>query len=246
MAKFCNNFDKLCSELDSAVVYCHHHSKGDQGQKKASDRASGSGVFARDPDALLDMIQLDITGKRRKNIENRMVCDALGQHLDKNQPTWRDRISQDDALIADKIIGIYSDDDTRRIALATREKAEKISGWRIEGVLREFPEMAKSNIMFSYPLHTQDVNGLLDDARAAGEEFHKSREEATENIRDKNNNELLQVYENLHGFANGGAVSIADVAEHIGVAEETIRNRIKRGGKELGLSYNHGMIVKNK
>jgi RecA-family ATPase len=42
------------------VIYCHHHSKGAQGGKKAMDRASGSGVFARDPDAQLDLIQLQI------------------------------------------------------------------------------------------------------------------------------------------------------------------------------------------
>ena len=60
MAAFCNQFDKICTETGCATIYCHHHSKGTQGAKKAMDRASGSGVFARDPDAQLDMIQLDI------------------------------------------------------------------------------------------------------------------------------------------------------------------------------------------
>jgi RecA-family ATPase len=58
MAHFCNQFDKVCTELGCAVIYCHHHSKGNQGMKRSMDRASGSGVFARDPDAMLDMIQL--------------------------------------------------------------------------------------------------------------------------------------------------------------------------------------------
>ncbi|KMO86082.1 DNA primase [Megasphaera cerevisiae DSM 20462] len=60
MAMFCNQFDKVCTELGCAVIYCHHHSKGAQGAKRSMDRASGSGVFARDPDALIDMIQLDV------------------------------------------------------------------------------------------------------------------------------------------------------------------------------------------
>jgi RecA-family ATPase len=51
MAKFCNQFDLVCRALDCAVIYCHHHSKGAQGGKRSMDRASGSGVFARDPDA---------------------------------------------------------------------------------------------------------------------------------------------------------------------------------------------------
>lgn len=60
MAHFCNQFDKVCTELGCAVIYCHHHSKGAQGGKRSMDRASGSGVFARDPDALIDMIELDV------------------------------------------------------------------------------------------------------------------------------------------------------------------------------------------
>lgn len=59
MGAFCNQFDKICNETGCATIYCHHHSKGAQGFKKAMDRASGSGVFARDPDAQLDLIQLD-------------------------------------------------------------------------------------------------------------------------------------------------------------------------------------------
>ncbi|MBQ2063184.1 MAG: DNA primase, partial [Firmicutes bacterium] len=43
-----------------SVIYAHHHSKGSQGSKASMDRASGSGVFARDADALLDMIELRI------------------------------------------------------------------------------------------------------------------------------------------------------------------------------------------
>lgn len=58
MANFCNQFDLLCRDLGCSVIYCHHHSKGAQGNKKAMDRASGSGVFARDPDAFLDMTPL--------------------------------------------------------------------------------------------------------------------------------------------------------------------------------------------
>ena len=61
MAAFCNQFDKICTETSCSVIYCHHHSKGTQGAKRAIDRASGSGVFARDPDAQLDMIELELT-----------------------------------------------------------------------------------------------------------------------------------------------------------------------------------------
>jgi len=61
MAAFTNQFDKICKETGCTTIYSHHHSKGAQGNKKAMDRASGSGVFARDPDAQLDIIQLETT-----------------------------------------------------------------------------------------------------------------------------------------------------------------------------------------
>lgn len=70
MAGFCNQFDKICNETGCATIYCHHHSKGTQGAKRAMDRASGSGVFARDPDAQLDMIQLDLTDDMINNVRD--------------------------------------------------------------------------------------------------------------------------------------------------------------------------------
>lgn len=59
MAKFFNQLDRICKQLGVSIACCHHHSKGAQGGKFSIDRASGSGVFARDPDALLDMIRID-------------------------------------------------------------------------------------------------------------------------------------------------------------------------------------------
>lgn len=58
MAYFTNQFDIICRELDTSIVFSHHHAKGKAGDKAAIDRASGSGVFARDPDAIIDMSEL--------------------------------------------------------------------------------------------------------------------------------------------------------------------------------------------
>ena len=70
MGAFCNQFDKIATETGCAVIYCHHHSKGAQGAKKAMDRASGSGVFARDPDAQLDMIELELSDDIKNNVRD--------------------------------------------------------------------------------------------------------------------------------------------------------------------------------
>lgn len=61
-ANFCKAVDRM-AETGASVVYVHHHSKGAQGSKSSMDRASGSGVFARDVDALIDLTQLFPGGK---------------------------------------------------------------------------------------------------------------------------------------------------------------------------------------
>lgn len=66
MADFTNQFDKIATQMECAVIYCHHHSKGYQGQKRSMDRASGSGVFARDPDAILDLTELEMDPEERE------------------------------------------------------------------------------------------------------------------------------------------------------------------------------------
>ena len=71
MAIFCNQFDRICNETGCSTIYCHHHSKGAQGAKRAIDRASGSGVFARDPDAQLDMIELELSDEVRNMIADK-------------------------------------------------------------------------------------------------------------------------------------------------------------------------------
>lgn len=55
---FFARLDEVCVRLRCTVVISHHHSKGAQGMKSAIDRGSGSGVFGRAPDAVLDLTEL--------------------------------------------------------------------------------------------------------------------------------------------------------------------------------------------
>ncbi len=56
--EFFAKLDEICVSLQCTVVIAHHHSKGAQGLKSSIDRGSGSGVFGRAPDAVLDMTEL--------------------------------------------------------------------------------------------------------------------------------------------------------------------------------------------
>lgn len=71
MGQFCNEFDKLCNETGASVILCHHHAKGFAGTKKSMDRASGSGVFARDPDALIDISALELTDEQKAALQDK-------------------------------------------------------------------------------------------------------------------------------------------------------------------------------
>jgi len=55
MAQLMQKVEDLSEAIGAAVVFGAHFSKGNQASKEAIDRISGSGVFARDPDAILTM-----------------------------------------------------------------------------------------------------------------------------------------------------------------------------------------------
>jgi RecA-family ATPase len=71
MAAFCNLFDTIATECGCAMVYSHHFSKGANTKYRvASDRASGSGVFTRDPDAILSMSELSVDDAKLNTYRN--------------------------------------------------------------------------------------------------------------------------------------------------------------------------------
>ena len=79
MSEFCSYFDQVATDMDVSVIYCHHHSKGATSKySNAADRSSGSGVFARDPDAILDLRELSVSGLTEKyRSEHPNACETL-------------------------------------------------------------------------------------------------------------------------------------------------------------------------
>jgi len=69
---FCNALDKIAHETGAAVIYDHHHPKGSSGSRKVIDRGSGSGVFARDADAICDISFLAITPDLMVRAQNKI------------------------------------------------------------------------------------------------------------------------------------------------------------------------------
>lgn len=53
VASLVNELERIAVQSDAAIVFGSHFSKGNQASKDSMDRISGSGVWARDPDAIL-------------------------------------------------------------------------------------------------------------------------------------------------------------------------------------------------
>lgn len=57
VADLLEDLAEYCDLTGVAVIYVHHHSKGNQSGKEAIDRTSGAGTWGRDPDTLLDLTE---------------------------------------------------------------------------------------------------------------------------------------------------------------------------------------------
>lgn len=184
MAKFCNQFDKITNELGCSVIYCHHHSKGSQSGKASMDRSSGSGVFARDPDAVLDILEMEVTDKIREK--------------------YNDNVNP------------------------------YVTGWKIEGTLREFPTFEPVYCFFDYPLHKHDSAGLLKEARTgdASRAGKKGNETEKNKKRDKVDElkEFLDQKIGKFSWEDDKCVKlpIGEAAEYLGnVSLNSIKNYLK-------------------
>lgn len=247
MAHFCNQFDKVCTELGCAVIYCHHHSKGAQGGKRSMDRASGSGVFARDPDALIDLVELELNDDILKQEKNKAVCKVCEGWLYKYDKLYH--ASQDDLCSETQMLALcreYLENDAYECVIEdvgkVRKEVESRSAWRIEGTLRELPKFAPVNLWFKYPVHDIDNIGVLKDIAVDDgmptwkKNFAKKKTDAERKTERKNSLETA-----FEACGIDDKVTVKSMAEYMGVSEKTVRRRLKEHG---GFWIDEGQVGK--
>ena len=238
MAKFCNQFDKICTELGCATIYCHHHSKGSQGGKRAMDRASGSGVFARDPDAQLDMIELTVPEAMKKQEENKAVCRACKIYLDAHWD-WREDLSDDDLLNARSMLAYcensLSDSQMAELNKQIEDEKRKVqqrTAWRLEATLREFRGFDPINVWFDYPIHRMDVSGALGDITLEEDKprWQKGVEKNKDNVQKRKEDKKAALEEAIENGNFGEHPTLDDVAGYLGKSTRSIRTMVKDHG----------------
>lgn len=249
MAEFCNQFDKVCTELGCAVIYCHHHSKGGQSGKKSMDRASGSGVFARDPDALLDLIELEVTEDLQKQEDNKAVCKACQKYLDAQEKNWREEVSQDTLYSASQMqeyckkkLSPEQMGELGKLVFQAKKQTKTKTAWRVEGTLREFPKFEPVNLWFDYPIHRVDKSGILMDSTPDGEgkSYKAAKKKTPEEKKTEKNEELRKAFE-ASDLNNEGKVKLSDISEYMSVSVNTIKKYVDES-KEF--RRENGMVVK--
>ena len=241
MAHFTNQFDKVATELGSSVIYCHHHSKGSQGGKKSMDRASGSGVFARDPDALIDLVELELTDEIRKQQINsttaKIYQDAINQM---NRPYMEQFVGLDDLQSSfqmrnhfERAVTNVKDRVTVNDAVTAQTiKIENSTAWRVDGTLREFAKFKPRNIWFSYPTHTVDESGVLadiqldDNTPSWKKNFEKNGKKQSPEQRKE---DRKVAFETAYSALNDGIqpVTQEDMCEYLGISSRTFKRRLE-------------------
>ena len=220
MSRFCSYFDRISVELGTAVIYCHHHSKGAQGGKKAMDRASGSGVFARDPDAQIDLVQLELTESVQVHMKDEAAkAEIINTLTDILGGTWVDDMSIDDQFSRKKLMTYAAEhlpakeheELSARIAESERLAMSK-TAWRIECTLREFASPPPLNCWFDYPIHRVDEVGILKDM-----EVEQAQPSWKKGAQRSKSSRQKKVDKNVERFAS--AVNNAKVGEPVTLSD---------------------------
>ncbi|WP_445671194.1 AAA family ATPase [Paenibacillus sp. FSL K6-2524] len=256
MAHFTNQFDKVATELGASVIYCHHHSKGSQGGKKSMDRASGSGVFARDPDALIDLVELDITEALRNQEENKAICAMYQQLFEKFNPVYlQEHVSQDDQLSA-KAMEDHAKRAIPQVMTNIMPEIERViksvnirSAWRVEGTLREYPKFEPVNMWFQYPIHKVDDVGSLKDIDPEGESqppWQKATGKRKERAKEERRSKADEFVDAVANCNMGEPPTVKDLQEWFSstgkeVSDRTVRSWVTKFG--FRIDRNNGNVV---
>lgn len=206
------------------------------------DRASGSGVFARDPDALMDLTELEITEKARKEIKDKLRRETYCHILKTLAPqVWplistyakgsADMLRQECEKALPQNVRLLISAEEQKID----EKMKGVTAWRIDGVLREFASFATRDVLFYHPLHDDsaeiaEILKSLDPVRERAP-WEKATEKAKEKKKEKaerSADRLEMAFEVLS--QDGQPVTFKRLAGYLDCSVKTIKRLLEKSG----------------
>ncbi|MGE7113230.1 AAA family ATPase [Lysinibacillus sp. NPDC047702] len=252
MAHFTNQFDKVATELGVSVIYCHHHSKGGQGGKKSMDRSSGSGVFARDPDAIIDLVELELSEDVMKHQIEKVTCSIYTNAIKQLDFNYFDQyVTQDDEqsisqmyshakrVLTDPVHAAKAETEISRAAQIINMR----SAWRVEGTLREYPKFEPVNMWFQYPIHRIDETGILKDIKLdePNKPNWKQNFDKKKTPEEAKRARIDAVDAAFEVCGIDETITLKAMSEYMGVSEKTVRNRIK---EHQGFTIEDGKVTR--
>lgn len=168
-------FDRIARETGAAVIYAHHFAKGTSGDKSVIDRAAGAGTFARDPDAIVTMTQLDMPP----------------------------------------------------------EVNEIHTAWRVEYILREFPNKKPYDVWFEYPTHRYDEALAEEHVETSYTKQKRQRMSNAEKEKDERTHIIHEIVSDISRDGKFLAKDFADkYLEFEDISQRTAKRRLLEAGYE--------------
>ena len=240
---FMRSLIQIAAECKSTIVLCHHHSKGSQGDKRSMDRSSGSGVFSRSPDAILDLLPLEADTAKQVFCDS-VLCEEIAKAADIQDYSndWRRKVSQDDMIVVNKLIGALGQifdanqmDAIYKVKAEVEEQFESVTGWRVSYSLRDFKSPAPKNLWFRHPCHVLDEEGNLKDASPEGGDSRQPWKKRKPAVKVNKADAFKRIIE-----ADPNDVwTLAKATERFQVSER----QVKRYLKQLGWAVKSGVIL---
>lgn len=222
------------------------------------DRASGSGVFARDPDALIDLVELEVTEELTTQRLNQAACKIYQKALqERNNDYYQQHVSLDDLQsaaqmrthfekgVSDVLVRSPYQEELKRV----RNAIQMATAWRVEGTLREFAKFKPVNMWFSYPVHSVDETGVLADIQLeddkpnwqrAAAKAREGRKTIEQNLEERN--QILEdAYNKQKNFNPDAPVTKQDIAELTGIKERTVEKYVR---EHEGFILKNGNVIK--
>jgi len=140
MAEVLEEIDEIQAETGASVIFAHHYSKGNKSQADMLDRSSGSGVFARDVDCVIDLLPHEEEGcfivsfrlRTQKSPERLVIywngfeC-AVREELDPDKP--KSKTGRKCEYDSNEILDAIKDGERLRQAEIARRMREEF-GWK--------------------------------------------------------------------------------------------------------------------